>query len=75
MEKRPSRDRPDAAHWQRVAVLSSRIARRACVEKSGAGTETAFVTFIHRKVAYLQDKPVDNNTGPGTTPDGKDDRS
>ncbi|HIB1651778.1 TPA: hypothetical protein ACWV6T_006026, partial [Salmonella enterica subsp. enterica serovar Muenchen] len=37
-------------------------------EKSGVGTATAFVTFIHRKVAYLQDKPVDNNTSPDTAP-------
>ncbi|ECI0980048.1 hypothetical protein AA215_22665 [Salmonella enterica subsp. enterica serovar Newport] len=73
MEKRPSRDRPDAAHWQRVAVLSSRAARRAR-KKSGAGTATAFVTFIHRKVAYLPDKPVDNSAGPDKDPANNDDQ-
>lgn len=73
MEKRPSRDRPDAAHWQRVADLSSRAARRAR-KKSGAGTATAFVTLIHRKVAYLPDKPVDNSAGPDMVPASNDDR-
>ncbi|EDW4369295.1 hypothetical protein AA445_005351 [Salmonella enterica subsp. diarizonae] len=73
MEKRPSRDRPDAAHWQRVAGLSSRAARRAR-KKSGAGTATAFVTFIHRKVAYLPDKPVDNSAGMDKVPASNDDR-
>ncbi|PUF26978.1 hypothetical protein DAX92_26670 [Salmonella enterica subsp. enterica] len=35
IEKRPSRDRPDAAHWQRVAGLSSRAARRRGKKRSG----------------------------------------
>ncbi|EAU6349617.1 hypothetical protein DRE43_19475 [Salmonella enterica subsp. enterica serovar Java] len=43
-------------------------------EKSGAGTATAFVTFIHRKVAYLPDKPVDNSSGPDKVPASNDDR-
>ncbi|EAA9129524.1 hypothetical protein BZG88_22110 [Salmonella enterica] len=56
-----------------MAGLSSRAARRAW-KKSGAGTATAFVTFIHRKVAYLPDKPVDNSDGPDKAPASNDDR-
>ncbi|ECC9068140.1 hypothetical protein DPD56_26700 [Salmonella enterica subsp. diarizonae] len=32
------------------------------------------MTFIHRKVAYLPDKPVDNSAGPDKVPASNDDR-
>lgn len=31
------------------------------------------MTFIHRKVAYLPDKPVDNSAGPDKAPASNDD--